>query len=953
MFTKSRRPGFRASALALLSLTLCASCDLANGDGGPGPGPGSPGSVSTASGLGSGTFRASFKGIQPEPNGPSYEPHISGTGRYVVFYSYADNLVAGDTNFASDIFVRDRDTNDNGTFDEPGEGTTVRVSVASDGSESNFFGDSYYATISADGRFVAFISYATNLDLVNPDTNGTGDIYVHDRCVSGSGAFDQPGNISTTLVSVATDGTQSNSYSDYPDISDNGRYVSFYSYADNLDQITPDTNFSADVFVHDRDVTDSGTFDTSGNIATYRASVSSTGIEANYDSYQPSLSGDGLHVAFYSYANNLDLVMADTNGNYDVFVHDFTNNTTVRVSVADDGSEGNAFSFIIGSVLSFDGRYITFASYANNLVAGDTNSTYDVFVHDRDADQNGFYDETAPGQRATIRVSVATGGAEGNSFSYYSSISDDGDHVAYFSYATNLVSGDTNGYYDVFVHDVTAGTTARCSVSSTGVQGNGYSYVPNISSDGRMISFYSTASNLIALDTNGNDDCFVHDRDYDNNFIFDETAAGATKTVRASEVASTEPDSDSLNPSISGDGNLIAFESDASDIIATDTNFQRDIFVRDVNTAANARASISNSGGEASGGACFNASMSSDGRFVAFESTFTNLVTDTNGVSDIFLRSLSGTVRVSVTAGGTQATGASRNPSVSQDGSLVAFETDAENLDGVVSGGIDPDATTDIYVRNTTPTAANTTLVSRASGAGVKGNAASNKPSISADGRFIAFESLATNLVGGDGNLARDIFVRDLVGGATVRVSVDSSGAQSNGASRNPSISGDGRFVVFESDANNLVPGDSNGTTDIFVMDRDVNANGTYDEPGDIATTRVSVVTGGGEATGGASTNPVISEDGRFVAFQSAAPNLATGIAIDDTNGTFDVFRHEIATATTILVSENTSGVPATGASTFPAISADGSFVVFQSPAPDLVSPPGASHTNIYRRGPM
>src|SRR5439155_1754636 len=209
--------------------------------------------------------------------------------------------------------------------------------------------------------------------------------------------------------------------------------------------------------------------------------------------FPPALSADGRFVAFVSFATNL--VAGDTNGATDVFVHDRQTGTTERVSVASDGTQGNAAS--AGAALSADGRFVAFHSYATNLVAGDTNGATDVFVHDR---QTG----------TTERVSVSSGGTEGNGFSAAPALSADGRFVAFHNTATNLVAGDTNGKTDVFVHDRQTGTTERTSVASDATQGNGPSAGAALSADVGLVAFHGTATNLVAGDANGAYDVFVH-----------------------------------------------------------------------------------------------------------------------------------------------------------------------------------------------------------------------------------------------------------------------------------------------------------------------------------------------------------------------------------------------------------------------------------------------------------
>lgn len=291
-------------------------------------------------------------------------------------------------------------------------GTTTRVSVASNGTEGNQ--NSWWASISADGRFVAFGSWADNL--VIGDTNACNDVFVHDR---------QTGE--TTRVSVASDGTEGNGNSQLSripsSISADGRFVTFISEASNL--VSGDTNGRNDVFVHDRQTRE-----------TTRVSVASDGTEGNSDSWSSSISADGRYVALESSAENL--TEDDYSGWEDIFVHDRQTQETTRVSVASDGTEGDCYS--LDSSISANGRFVAFWSKASNLVEKDSNSYEDVFVHDRQTGQ-------------TMWVSVASDGTEGDEYSWYPSISADGRYVAFESGATNLVTGDTNYWQDVFVRD--------------------------------------------------------------------------------------------------------------------------------------------------------------------------------------------------------------------------------------------------------------------------------------------------------------------------------------------------------------------------------------------------------------------------------------------------------------------------------------------------------------------
>ncbi len=433
--------------------------------------------------------------------------------------------------------------------------------------------------------------------------------------------------------------------------------------------------------------------------------------------------------------------------------------TTERISVASDGTQGNGTSF--DSAISADGRYVAFASYASNLVPGDTNEAYapDAFVHDRLTGATQRVSVDSAGNQASY---VGFGGSRGLS------ISADGRWVAFSSYATNLVPGDTNNTADIFVHDRQTLMTERVSVDSAGNEGRGPSLAPAISATGRFVAFRS-ASRLVAGDTNNRVDVFVHDRQ-----------TGATIRVSVNS-AGEQGDSGSGLPSISADGRFVAFASEASNLVASDTNtcWRRrlscpDIFVHDRQTGVTERVSVDSAGNEATsdhrrGLGSSAPSISADGRFVAFGSDATNLVaSDTNNRDDIFVhdRQTGATTRVSVDSGGNEALGYS------------------------------------------------------------------DSPAISADGRFVAFRSMATNLVPGDTNNRPDIFVHDRLSGAMERVSVDSAGNQAIGnlyGADAASISADGRFVAFRSLSSNLVPGDTNtcsvyttpgDCSDVFVRDR-------------------------------------------------------------------------------------------------------------------------------------
>jgi WD40 repeat protein len=400
----------------------------------------------------------------------------------------------------------------------------------------------------------------------------------------------------------------------------------------------------------------------------------------------------------------------------------------------------------------------------------------------------------------TTRVSVSSAGVQANGDSGLPTISADGRFVAFVSVAPDLVPRDTNAADDVFVRDRKTNRTRRVSLSSGGVQATGRSYGSTISADGRFVSFYSEATNLVAGDTNNRGDIFVRDRK-------------TNRTQRVS-VSSTGAQADGpvYESTISATGRFVAFVSEATNLVVNDTNGRRDVFVRDLNTNRTQRASLTSAGGQVDG---FSESpaISADGRFVSFVSQGTNLVAgDTNPYGDAFVRDRKThrTRRVSVSYTGGRADSGTDASTISADGRFVGFVADATNL---VPG--DTNDARDVFILDQKT---NRTRRISVSSSGAQGDGASVAPTISADGRFVAFFSLATNLVAGDTNNVPDVFVRDRKTNRTRRVSVSSTGAQANaGVGSVSGISADGRFVTFFSPASDLVPGDTNQRGDVFV----------------------------------------------------------------------------------------------------------------------------------------
>jgi Tol biopolymer transport system component len=404
----------------------------------------------------------------------------------------------------------------------------------------------------------------------------------------------------------------------------------------------------------------------------------------------------------------------------------------------------------------------------------------------------------------TSRVSVGNGNVQGDALAdVYPAISGDGRYVTFVSYADNLVPGDTNGVADVFVRDLKSGTTERVSVSSLGVQADGPSVDPFISADGRYVQYTSHATNLVPGDTNGATDGFVYDR--------------VTKTTTRVTLGNggVEGNADSDLPTLSADGRYVAFVSDASNLVAGDTNGHRDIFVRDLELGVTTRISIAPDGSESDGDSDAPV-MAANGRYVVFVSQATNLVAgDTNGTQDLFRRDLllGVTERVSVSSSGAESHGWSESDAwaiVSPDGRFIAFDNDGDDLTPGDSNGSD-----DVYLRDMT--LGTTTLVSVPDGGG-SGDNWSFTGAPSSDGRFVTFTSYATNMVQNDSNGVIDVFVRDLLMGTTRCISVDANGNPGDGKSNTAMPTPDCRHVAYWSEATDLVAADSNGVADVFVF---------------------------------------------------------------------------------------------------------------------------------------
>ena len=404
-----------------------------------------------------------------------------------------------------------------------------------------------------------------------------------------------------------------------------------------------------------------------------------------------------------------------------------------------------------------------------------------------------------PAYAITTRLSETTLALEADSSSFSVKLSDDGRFAVFQTNATNLIAGDINAASDVVLKDLQTGILTCMSCAAGGVVGDGASTSPAISGDGRFVAFQSAATNLVAGDSNIATDVFVR-----------EIATGALEIAsRVTGVAGAQGLATSGQARLSSTGQFVVFSSTATNLVSGDTNTQADAFVRDRLTSVTSRVSVATGGAQASGGVggATASTISADGRFVVFTSGQQTLSAgDTNTLTDAFLhdRQNVSTERLTSTAG---STGSCLDPTISPDGSMVAFSSTFTDL---VPG--DTNAVRDTFYRARTGT-----VLTRIAAAGaVEANGALEVPSFNGNGTKIAFQSAASNLVAGDTNASNDIFSLAIATGVISRVSVSTAGIEANGSSTFPWYAGASDIVAFSSGASNLIANDANASVDTF-----------------------------------------------------------------------------------------------------------------------------------------
>jgi Tol biopolymer transport system component len=668
----------------------------------------------------------------------------------------------------------------------------------------------------------------------------------------------------------------------------------------------------------------------------------------------PIVSPDGRFVLFDSTANNLTLISNNvaipvafpTKAN--VFLRDRANGTTTLVSVNLSGTSGGNGDSLPANI-STNGRYALFQSLASDLVPNDTNGARDVFI--RDLVNN-----------TTTLVSAGANGGVGNGASYDAVMTPDGRHVAFVSAASNLVPGDTNGIPDVFVRDLEAGNTMLASVGATLATPSSDSEAPQITPDGRYVAFYSTASNLVQGVPNTND---IYVRDMTEGIT-----AWASTNARAMLAALGTPTAAFYNYVLSTDGVFVAYQTSTAqsgatlrpgavfrynqvagltDLVSTNAsvtgNFPETldmtpdgrfiafvgyldnssyltalttcIYVWDAQSGASALASCDVSNAAPVNSFCECPTLDPTGQFVAFLADATNLVSNpvVRGYH-LYLRDLvaGSTSLVDADTNGAGPVHPSSPSQLSMNGDILAF---------VCPDGLAPNdwnQCSDVLVRDMTTNTVELVSVRNPAlpSLSPNGPSTSSTLSLSADGRYVTFSSLANNLVANDTNNCRDIFVCDLLGGSNVLVSVGSDGVTcANGSSSDPVISPDGRYVLFCSAATNLVAGDTNKASDVFV--RDLQAG---------TTTLVSVNSSGTRPGNLPSTPISISLGAQYVLFASSAQNLtpAPGQFGDNPN----LFVRHMTAAHTYALSPD-------GFCDFGTMTPDGRFVAFLDGQPPVL----------------
>lgn len=806
---------------------------------------------------------------------------------------------------------------------------------------------------SANGNFIAYSSESNNL--IANDNNATNDIFVF-----------RPSNGQLKRLSQNSAGIGGDGYSQWPSFSSNGEYLVFRSDATNL--VANDTNNKGDIF----------RYNTLNNVIE-RASLDSNGQELplGTQSSIPSISSDGNLVLFFT-NESLDLI--DTNNHSDAYIRNMTTGELTLVTIGSTGNVGDADTY--AAAMSGDGSIIAFESIATDLVSGDDNGVSDLFIRD-----------TIAG--TTTRV-LGTGGSQGGFSVDVYDISEDGTQVLFGTFSNNYVLNDTNDSTDLFVYNTQSGIIERVSVDSMGNEANGASQTAQMDASGRYITFESKATNLDPNDSTSLKDVFLHDRQTgvtqlvnytrlnnhqdslisavspciaaQSNMIkigfrsahpmdFDEDIYGlydifarnmnnnTTTRITNADLGGPYPVhagvKSSLDPSSSNTGRYIAFSTNAQNLgfdpslLEPDKNLdliQSQIIRLDQQTGLVTPISL-NISGKYSNSSSDEPSINSSGTLIGYSSYATDLVADdTNNLKDIFVSEVSGqTYRVNVASDGSESNGLSIHPAIASQSRIIAFESSATNL---VTN--DNNNRSDIFIHELDSAVTERVSISTL---GVESDQHSRSPAISQDGRYVVFENSSDVLVTGDTNNSQDIFMRDRQTNETVLVSLDDAGIQANGGSSHPDISANGRYVVFQTSANNLVQDDTNAQQDIYRKDM---------QTGQIE--RISLDISGAQFSNVDSIMPKMSSNGQFVAFITETPlsdpnkNYSKGVS----NQVFNVYVRDLAKQMTRKLSDTQNGDNLIEPIYSMDISDDGSTVLFATESRAFTLQDNNNNSDIY-----
>ncbi len=834
-------------------------------------------------------------------NGDSMPIGLSTNGQYALYESIASDLAPGDTNNANDVFVRDLV-----------HGTNILVSISTNGGCANSV--SGESAMTPDGRYVAFASTASNL--VPGDTNGVRDIFVRDlqNGTTVRASSDAMGGMVAVPIDVpASYCTIQAISSDSPEITPDGRCVAFITaFNFSSQERAYNLGISQGVVVSDLVIGTKTLVNSNLFVAAYPPWYDS----AN-PSYNHAISDNGQFIAFETLTN-----ASGGNG----VIQRYNLQTGFTDIVCTNAIALQTSPFFRDMDITPDGRFIAFVVNSNNY-------TYSsVYVWDA---------QTA----TTTLVSCNTNNAvPTNSFSYQPAIDSSGQFVVFLSNASGLTTNAMAGGFHLYLRDLLAGTTTLLDADTNGFGfSKDFMNPARLTPDGRYVAFDCTgempATNVY------NQPYAIANRSLmpgDNNRAFDvflrDLTTNTTElvSVRQPALPSQTPGGSGAAPIFSVDtgGRFIAFASAANSLVPNYTNLYRGVFVQDLLNGTNVLVSADTNGLANAGGMSSDPSISGDGRYVVFASSASNLTPGDNkstatAAQDVFLRDQQTgiTTLISTNATGSgPGNGDSYSPVISANGRFVLFHSKANNL---AANGPSCTCTENLFLRDlqagttytlTTAGISFTAMTpdghfvvfggsplyvwdSQAATTVYSVNATANNAAISPDGNRIVYSTSA------------GFYAVDRAANANWQIGASVSGSHSG-----LQFSGDARFLVY-STTNAQVAFDTNSIADVYLYDFVTRSNFLVSQgnpPG---------------AASGPSDSPVISNDGRFVAYHSTAANLVAGA----TNGLPNVFLYDRQTGVTTLLSANTSGLAGNSRSLTPMFSGDGQTVVFQSWASDLI----------------